>query len=93
MNPAELFRQESNTVQLVPGDFLFREGDKGEKMYVVLEGEMDIVLGDFVLETTGPGALVGEMAMIDNSPRTASAVAKTSCRLAEIDRRRFHFLI
>ena len=38
MNPAELFRQESNTVQLVPGDFLFREGDKGEKMYVVLEG-------------------------------------------------------
>jgi CRP-like cAMP-binding protein len=54
---------------------------------------MDIVLGDFVLETTGPGALVGEMAMIDNSLRTASVVAKTSCRLAEIDRRRFHFLV
>ena len=37
MNPAELFRQESNTVQLAPGDFLFREGETGDK-YVRLVG-------------------------------------------------------
>ena len=54
---------------------------------------MEILLGNFVLKTVGPGALIGEMALIDESPRTASAVAKTSCRLAEIDRRRFHFLV
>ena len=78
MNPAELFRQESNTVQLAPGDFLFREGEKGDKMYVLLEGEIDIFLGDFVLETAGPGALLGEMALIDDSPRTANAVAKSA---------------
>ena len=41
MNPAELFRKESNTVQLAPGDFLFREGEKGDKMYVLLEGEIE----------------------------------------------------
>ncbi|PYJ22885.1 MAG: hypothetical protein DME92_02500, partial [Verrucomicrobia bacterium] len=76
-----------------PRRSLFREGEKGEKMYVLLEGEMEILLGDFVLETVGQGALIGEMALIDESPRTASAVAKTSCRLAEIDRRRFHFLV
>src|SRR4029079_1371671 len=93
MNPADLFRQESNTVQLAPGDFLFREGEKGEKMYVLLEGEVDIFLGDFVLETAGPGALVGEMALIDDSPRTANAVAKSPSKLAQIDRRRFHFLV
>ena len=93
MNPAELFRQETGGVQLAPGDSLFREGKKGEKMYVLLEGEMEILLGDFVLETIGPGALIGEMALIDDSPRTASAVAKSPCRLAEIDRRRFHFLV
>ena len=93
MNPADLFRQESDTVQLSPGEFLFREGDKGEKMYVLLEGEVDIFLGDFVLETAGPGALLGEMALIDDSPRTAHAVAKTPARLAQIDRRRFHFLV
>ena len=93
MNPAELFRQETGALQLAPGDSLFREGEKGEKMYVLLEGEMEILLGDFVLETVQQGALIGEMALIDDSPRTASVVAKTPCRLAEIDRRRFHFLV
>ena len=93
MNPAELFRQETGALQLAPGDSLFREGEKGEKMYVLLEGEMEILLGDFVLETVGQGALIGEMALIDDSSRTASVVAKTPCRLAEIDRRRFHFLV
>ena len=44
MNPAELFRKETDTVQLAPGDFLFREGEKGDKMYVLLEGEIDIFL-------------------------------------------------
>ena len=93
MNPAELFRQETGALQLAPGDSLFREGEKGEKMYVLLGGEMEILLGDFVLETVRQGALIGEMALIDDSPRTASVVAKTPCRLAEIDRRRFHFLV
>ncbi len=93
MNPAELFRQETGALQLALGDSLFREGEKGEKMYVLLEGEMDILPGDFVLETVRQGALIGEMALIDDSPRTASVVAKTPCRLAEIDRRRFHFLV
>src|SRR6266481_5150827 len=93
MNPAELFRQETGTLQLAPGDFLFREGDNADKMYVLLEGEIDIFLGDFVFETTGPGSLIGEMALIDDGPRTANAMAKTACRLATIDKRRFHFLI
>jgi CRP/FNR family transcriptional regulator, cyclic AMP receptor protein len=93
MNPAELFRQESETLQLTPSDFLFREGDSGETMYVLLDGEIEISLGDYILETAGPGMLIGEMALIDDSPRTANAMAKTACRLAQIDRRRFHFLV
>ena len=93
MNPADLFRQETDTVQLAPGDFLFREGDKRDSMYVLLEGEMDIRLGNYVVETAKEGALIGEMALIDESPRAANAVAKTACRLASIDKRRFHFLI
>ena len=93
MNPRELFRQETDTLQLGPGDFLFREGDSGEKMYVLLEGEIEVFLGDFVLETAEPDMLIGEMALIDDGPRTANAVAKTACKLAEIDRRRFHFLV
>jgi CRP-like cAMP-binding protein len=93
MNPRELFRQETDTLELAPGDYLFQEGDTGEKMYVLLEGEIEIFLGDFVLETAEPGMLIGEMALIDDGPRTANAVAKTACRLAQIDRRRFYFLV
>jgi CRP-like cAMP-binding protein len=93
VNPADLFRQETDTVQLAPGDFLFREGDKRDVMYVLLEGEMEIRLGSYVVETAQPGALIGEMALIDDSPRAANAVAKTPAKLAKIDKRRFLFLI
>jgi len=93
MNPADLFRQQTDAVQLAPGEFLFREGDKRDKMYVLLEGELDIRLGDYVVEKAKEGALIGEMALIDDSPRAANAIAKTTCKLVPIDKRRFHFLI
>jgi len=93
MNPADLFRQDTDTIQLAPGDFLFREGDKRDCMYVLLDGEMDIRLGDYVFETAKEGALIGEMALIDDSPRAANAVAKSACRLAQINQRRFDFLV
>ena len=62
-------------------------------MYVLLEGKMDILLGNHVVETAKEGALIGEMALIDDSPRAANAVAKSACRLAQIDQRRFDFLV
>ena len=62
-------------------------------MYVFVEGEMDIRLGDNVIETAREGALIGEMALIDDSPRAANPVATSACRLAPIDRRRFDFLV
>jgi CRP/FNR family cyclic AMP-dependent transcriptional regulator len=93
MNPAELFRQDSGILNIARGNFLFREGESGDKMYVLLEGNAEILVGDLVVEAAGPGALVGEMALIDTGPRTASVVARTPCRLAQIDRRRFHFLV
>ena len=93
MNPAELFRQDASTLNLGAGEFLFHEGELGDKMYVLLEGNMDILLGELVVETATPGTLLGEMGLIDNTLRTASVVAKTPCRLAQIDQRRFHFLV
>jgi CRP-like cAMP-binding protein len=92
MNPAELFRQETDTVQLAPGEFLYREGDKADKMYVLLEGEIDIRIRDYV-KTEMEGALIGEVALIDDIPRAANAVARSACRLAQIDRQRFDFLV
>ncbi|PYI72117.1 MAG: hypothetical protein DMF08_06915 [Verrucomicrobia bacterium] len=50
-------------------------------------------ISSLVILCLGPGALLGEMALIDDTPRTANAVAKSPSRLAQIDRRRFHFLV
>ena len=83
MNPAELFRQESNTVQVAPGDFLFQEGEKGDKMYVLLEGEVDIFLGDFVFETAGPGSQSPAQNRRGKC-RLPLLIRRTSCRLSRL---------
>ena len=62
-------------------------------MFVVKEGEVDILLGNRVVETVGPDGIFGEMAMVDGQARTASAVARTDCKLVPIDQKRFQFLV
>ena len=93
MNPADLFSQQDDVVRLAPGEVLFREGERGDTMFVLLEGTMDIIIGDKVVENSQRGAIIGEMALIDQSPRGATAVARDPARLAKVDQRRFHFLI
>ena len=93
MNPADLFSQDSNTINLSSGETLFREGDVGDKMYVLLEGTMDVTIAGKVVETAESGALLGEIALIESSPRSATIVATTPCRLAQVDQRRFHFMV
>jgi len=93
MNPAELFAKETDTVNLSPGEILFNEGDIGDKMYVLLEGTVDVTIGGNVVETAEKGALLGEIALIEQAPRSATVTAKTTCRLAQVDQRRFHFLV
>ena len=62
-------------------------------MYVVIEGEVEIRAKEKTIVTTGAGGIFGEMALIDDAPRSASAVAKTACKVVPIDKRRFNFLI
>jgi CRP-like cAMP-binding protein len=93
MNPADLFSHETDTLNLAPGDTLFKAGDPGDAMFVLLEGEMDVVVGDRVVEHSACGAIIGEMAIIDQSPRGATVIARERSRLAKIDQRRFLHLI
>ena len=93
MNPADLFSRETDTINIVPGDTLFKGGHPGDTMFVLLEGAMDVMVGDKVVENSTRGAIVGEMALIDKSPRDATVVAREPSRLAKIDQRRFLHLI
>ena len=62
-------------------------------MYIVIEGDVDVMVGSTVVETACPGSIVGELALIDDEPRSASAVASTDCRLVAVDRRRFVYMV
>ena len=93
MNPAELFRLERDPLILEEGSTLFRQGDRGDYMYVLLEGSVDVFVGSTVVESANPGALLGEMALVDSSPRSATVIATSRCKLAQIDQFRFHFLV
>ncbi len=92
-NPAQMLSGALDAFRLSPREVLFREGEQGERMYVVLEGRVDILVGDNVVETANEGGIVGEMALIDDAPRAASVIANTECRLVGIDRERFHLLV
>src|SRR5438067_1555468 len=60
---------------------------------VMLQGSADVLRGEVLVESPTPDALLGEMALVDSSPRTATVVATVPARLARIDERRFHFLV
>lgn len=76
------------------GQFIFKAGDPGETMYIINEGEVEILDGSgTTLETAGPGSIVGELALIDDTPRSATVVAKTDCLLVAVNRRRFEFMV
>ena len=77
-------------IVLQPGESLFREGDHGDRAYVVQEGMIDIVKngsdGEIVLGTIEKGGIFGEMALIDDQPRMASAVAASTSTIIVIGR-------
>jgi CRP-like cAMP-binding protein len=84
-----LFSHAENLQKYPAGEVIFVEGEPGKTMYVVLEGEVNILVSDKVLDVAGPGDLVGEMALIDSSARSATAIAKEDCVLVPVDERQF----
>jgi CRP/FNR family cyclic AMP-dependent transcriptional regulator len=93
MTAFNLFRNSSDFKTFKAGEVIFRQGQIGDFMYVVQEGEVDIFLHDRIIETVEPGGILGELALIDNRPRAASAVARTECKVVPIDETRFEFMV
>lgn len=75
------------------GERLFKAGDAGDKMYLVLEGAIAIDVGGQTVETVGLHGLVGEMALLDSAPRSATATAVKKGEVAIIDRETFFDLV
>jgi CRP/FNR family transcriptional regulator, cyclic AMP receptor protein len=75
------------------GRQIVSEGSKAALMYAVVSGRVGISIGGKVVERLGPGGAFGEAALVDQSPRLASAVAETDCELQPITRPAFLTLV
>ena len=88
-----LLRPEVPTRSFAPGDTIFKEGDHGDEFFVIVSGEVEIRSGSRRLETLGPKGIFGEMALIDDSPRSATVIAVTGVTVAPIKEMQFLFLV
>lgn len=89
-----IFNNEPNILSLHAGQVLFEEGEVDNLvMYAVVDGEVEIVHHDRVLEVIQPGNVFGEMALLDHQPRSATARARTDSRVAALNTQRFVRLI
>ena len=94
MHNQDLFTQIEEYRSYTVGQTIFREGEPGDNLYIVTEGEVDILMnGGHVLETVGPGGIVGELALVDDKPRSATVIARTDCVLAPVSRPHFLALV
>ena len=75
------------------GETIFTEGDEANVVYIIVSGEVEFLLNDMPIGTDGEGGIVGEMALINETVRSATARAKTECTLDTIDREQFLSLI
>ncbi|WP_235373047.1 Npt1/Npt2 family nucleotide transporter [Solemya velum gill symbiont] len=80
-------------IRFAEGEAIFEKGEYGDKMYIIYEGEVSIHDGDHVLSTLGRRDFFGELALLDPEPRSASATARSSCLLLELEQTPFYELM
>ena len=93
MNLLNLFQKTEDAQDFQVGTTVFAEGTPGDLMYVVLDGELEILTVNGLIDVIGPGDVIGEMALIDSKVRNNTVVAKSDCRLLPVDKKRFMFMV
>ena len=82
-----------DVMQVRKDETIFLHGSIGMHMYIVLEGQVEIRIGDRVVDVVNPGQFFGEMALVDDRPRAGDAVSRTSSKLLKIDSKQFIKLV
>lgn len=88
-----LFRQSDNALTFRAGDVIFNEGDIGREMFVVRKGRVELRIGNLQLDVVEADETFGELALIDQQTRSATATALTDCEVVPVDSQRFLFLV
>ncbi|MEQ8675605.1 MAG: Crp/Fnr family transcriptional regulator [Aggregatilineales bacterium] len=81
-------------MELPAGETLFHQGDPGDSLYVLVDGQIHIVRvypsgEEIILATHGPYYAIGELSMVADQPRTGSVVAVSDCTLISLEREAF----
>ena len=78
--------EHASVVRFAEGQQILGEGQAGTTMYIVMEGRVTIAINNKIVEKLVPGGVFGEMALVDQAPRAASAIAGTDCALLSMNR-------
>jgi len=89
----DIFNESQYATQHLANEIIFNTGDIGHEMYLVIKGKVEISLDNNVLETIETGGFFGEMAIIEDLPRSANARCINNCKLVKINEKRFYELI
>ncbi|MDJ0518456.1 MAG: Crp/Fnr family transcriptional regulator [Trichodesmium sp. MO_231.B1] len=90
----ELFQKQPGNQIFSPGDVIFEDGQKGDVMYGVIEGVVELFVNGQVIETIKVGDVFGEGALVhEEHTRASTAIAKTECKLVYLDQERFLFAV
>ena len=79
--------------RFMAGSTIFREGDEANELFVIKSGKVRIQIGNRTLTELEPDSIFGEMALIDNEPRSATAIAVTDVELVPVGEKQFLFLV
>lgn len=99
LNDDDLARvmDELETVHLNKGEVLFSEGEPGDKAYIIESGELEVVKEssgrEVLLAVRGPGEVIGEMALLQDVPRTATVRARSECNLCSLQKKEIDHLL
>ena len=76
-------------VEVADGEVIFRQGDGGDRFYIVDTGAVDVIIDGVHANLLGAGSAFGEIALLRDVPRTATIVARGDTLLAALERSEF----
>lgn len=84
-----MFRHWKDTVEYDAGDVIYAKGEPADTLFIILEGEVELSLHGRSVGVEDKGGLIGEMALLDSAMRNSTATARSSVKLAKLDRKAF----